>query len=258
MTTISLSSDGARARLELRAGTIVPREIERGRSFARVALVAGGALLLGGDAITIRVVVGEGCTLELEDIGGTVAYDADGEESTWTVDVVVETGGTFLWHGLPMIVADGANVSRTMRVTLAPEARACLRETVVLGRANEIGGRLRQRTDIAIAGVPAFVEELNIGDGIDIPGVIGANRVLDSVLVAGARAPFTPPPVRVLELECAGSLARYLGADTHRSPLDSVWSSWSGSIRALRGEGPAGAAVPTGRQDRLDHLAIIR
>ncbi len=220
-----------RARLDFRAGSIVPRVIEQGISSARVALVAGGALLLGGDAVRINVVVGKGCTLALEDIGGTVAYNADGERSTWTGDVVVEAGGVFLWHSLPLVVADGANVARTMRITLAATARTCLRETIVLGRVGETGGRIHQRTDITIDGRPVFIEELVIGDGIDIPGVIGANRVLDSVLVAGTRGPATPPPVRVLEFEAAGSLARHIGMSTHTSPLDAVWENWRDSIR---------------------------
>lgn len=204
-------------------------------SSARVALVAGGALLLGGDEVSIDITVGEGCTLELEDIGGTVAYDADGEQSRWTVDVVVETGGVFLWHGLPMVVADGANVVRTMRIALAVHAVACLRETVVLGRVGESGGLVHQRTDITIEGVPLFVEELVVGGGVDIPGLIGPNRVLDSVLSVGVRGLAVLPPVRVLEFECAGSLARYLGIETHTSPLDAIWENWSRDIRSRIG-----------------------
>ena len=219
MTFISLQPDHGRARLDFRAGTIVPRVIGHGVSSARVALVAGGALLLGGDEVSINITVGEGCALELEDIGGTVAYDADGEQSRWTVDVVVEAGGVFLWHGLPMIVADGANVVRTIRMALAANAVACLRETVVLGRVGESGGRVHQRTDITIASV-------------DIPGLIGPNRVLDSVLSAGVRGLAVLPPVRVLEFENAGSLARYLGMATHTTPLDAIWESWSRDIRS--------------------------
>lgn len=230
MTSISLQPTGAHARLDFHADSIVPRVIEQGVSLARVALVAGGALLLGGDTVHINITVGKDCTLELEDIGGTVAYNADGQQSTWTVNVVVEAGGVFLWHSLPMIIADGANVTRTMRITLATDARACLRETIVLGRVGETGGRIHQRTDITIDGLPVFIEELVIGDGIDIPGVIGANRVLDSVLIAGTRGPVTPPPVRVLEFEYPGSLARYLGMSTHTSPLNVVWESWRDNI----------------------------
>ncbi|MDQ1572961.1 MAG: urease accessory protein [Actinomycetota bacterium] len=231
MTSISLQPADTRARLDFRAGAIVPRVIEQDASSARVALVAGGALLLGGDAVHIDIRVGAGCTLELEDIGGTVAYDADGLLSTWTVDVKVEARGVLIWHGLPLVVADGANVSRTTRIALGAAGRACLRETVVLGRVGEAGGLVRQRTDVAIEGRPAFVEELAVGGGIDVPGVIGANRVLDSVLTVGLRGVNAPPTVTVLELESAGSLARYLGMSTHLSPLDTVWASWSQRLR---------------------------
>lgn len=250
MAYISLQPDRGRARLDFRAGAIVPRVITHGLSSARVALVAGGALLLGGDEVCIEITVGEGCTLELEDIGGTVAYDADGERSKWMVDVVVETGGVFLWHGLPMIVADGANVRRTMRIALAANALACVRETVVLGRVGESGGLVHQRTDVTIEDVPLFVEELVVGGGVDIPGVIGPNRVLDSVLSAGARGLAVLPPVRVLEFECAGSLARYVGMATHTSPLDAIWESWSRNVRSTSDGVWAAADISDEREDR--------
>jgi urease accessory protein len=236
MTSISLRLADTRARLDFRAGAIVPRVIEQDSSSARVALVAGGALLLGGDAVHIDIRVGADCALELEDIGGTVAYNADGLLSTWTVDVEVEARGVLIWHGLPLVVADGANVSRTTRIALGAGARACLRETVVLGRVGEAGGLVRQRTDVAIEGRPAFVEELAVGGGIDVPGLIGANRVLDSVLTVGLRGVAPPPTVAVLELEATGSLARYLGMSTHMSPLDAVWESWSRRLRPQTGD----------------------
>jgi urease accessory protein len=100
----------------------------------------------------------------------------------------------------------------------------------------EAGGLVRQRTDVAIEGRPAFVEELAVGGGIDVPGLIGANRVLDSVLTVGLRGVAPPPTVAVLELEATGSLARYLGMSTHMSPLDAVWESWSRRLRPQTGD----------------------
>ncbi|WP_187270751.1 urease accessory protein UreD [Lacisediminihabitans profunda] len=235
MTSISLQPSGDRARLDFRAGAIVPRVIEQGPDSARVALVAGGALLLGGDHVRIDVTVGAGCTLELEDIGGTVAYDADGERSTWTVNIVVETGGTLLWHALPMVIAHGANVDRLTRITLDAGGRVCLRESVVLGRTGEIAGRVSQRTDITMSGTPVFVEELVVGEGRDVPGLIGANRVLDSVLAVGERMPHHGSLVRVLDFEFPGSLARFLGAAAHQSPIDEVWTRWRQDLSRSNG-----------------------
>lgn len=245
MTSISIEADAGRARLDLQAGVIVPRVIERGANYARVALVAGGALLLGGDHVRIQITVGEGCLLDIEDIGGTVAYNADDTLSSWSVDIHVASAGALVWHGLPLIVSDGADVLRSLRISLAGDASACIRETVVLGRAGETGGRVRQRTDIESDGVPVFVEEVTAQGGVDVPGVIGPNRVLDSVMIAGARGSDDGHDSRVLQFERPGSLARYLGMMTHSSPLEKVWKGWRDGIMSNWNDGaPMPATAP--------------
>ncbi|MCU1440089.1 MAG: urease accessory protein [Rhodoglobus sp.] len=229
-----MSAADHRARLDLRAGAIVPREIERTEATARVALVAGGALLLGGDEVHIDVTVGAGCTLELQDIGGTVAYAADGVRSSWSVDVTIDVGGTLLWSGMPLVVATGAAVERSLRVDLAAGARAFLRETIVLGRSFERGGTARLRTDTWLEGEPLFVEELSVAGDRPVPGVIGHNRVLDSILVLGTRVP--PPgiaPANHFEFEGAGCLTRTLGRELHRESLDVAWAQVIASVPQL-------------------------
>jgi urease accessory protein len=187
-------------------------------------------LLLGGDSVTIDILVGEGCTLEIEDIGGTVAYDADDVESHWSVRIVIEAGGLLLWHGLPFVVASGANVSRRMDISLAVGARACIKETIVLGRATEAGGRARLRTEVNQSGSPLFVEELTVDGGTPTPGVIGDKRVIDSVLLVGTRAP-SAERAHTLQLDGEGSLARVLERHAHDSVLEETWLRWSGDLR---------------------------
>jgi urease accessory protein len=231
VTSISLHAADGRARLDLRAGAVVPREIERTQTRATVALVAGGALLLGGDDVHIDVTVGAGCTLELHDIGGTVAYDAEGVRSGWSVEVTIGAGGTLLWSGMPLVVATGALVERSVRVDLATGARAFLRETIVLGRSFERGGIARLRTDAWQQGEPLFVEELSIDGDRPVPGVIGHNRVLDSILVLGTRD--TPTGItagNLFEFEAPGSLARTLGSELHRESLDAPWARVIASV----------------------------
>jgi urease accessory protein len=147
-------------------------------------------------------------------------------------------------------VSDGANVLRTLRISLAEDASACIRETVVLGREREIGGRVRQRTDIESDGIPVFVEEVTAKGGIDVPGVIGHHRVLDSVMIAGARGSDDWDDSRVLQFEQSGSLARYLGMTTHSSPLETVWKSWRDGVLTNwndRAPLPAATATAQGR-----------
>jgi urease accessory protein len=237
MTHIQLSAAPGRARLITRAGVLVPRVIEVGPASARVALVAGGALLLGGDSVRVSITVGTGCTLELEDIGGTVAYNADGLRSEWLVDVTVEQKALLIWHGLPFVVAAGANVDRRTTITLhGPDSVALLRETIVLGRTGELGGSIDLRTTVQTqSGVtePLFVERLAVSGAEPVPGVLGSNRVLDSVLLLGTRAPASASHAtaardntEVLELESPASIARSLQHEAHRAVLAPIWTDW--------------------------------
>ncbi|MGN8025167.1 urease accessory protein UreD [Microbacterium sp. 22242] len=226
-TVVRIERREDRAALELRTGHLSPRPLERTADRARVALIANGALLLGGDHVRVEVCVGAGCVLELEDIGGTVAYDADGRRSSWTADVVVEAGATLLWAGLPLIAAGGSDVTRESRIRLGSGAVACLRETLVLGRHGEAGGRMTNRTRVDADGRPLLVEELRIGGGDATPGVLGAHRVLDAVALYGVRGPDVPGlDGAVLQLHGEGSIARFLGAETHLSPLSATWRAW--------------------------------
>jgi len=302
MTHIHLSAANGRARLTTRAGALVPRVIESGPAFARVAIVAGGALLLGGDSVRLSITVGAGCTLELEDIGGTVAYNADGLRSQWLVEATVEANGLLIWHGLPFVVADGANVDRRTTITLrGPGALACLRETIVLGRTGERGGTIDLRTNVhtASATMPAgqsqsapndgvaealFVERLTVRGAEPVPGVVGGNRVLDSLLLLGTRAPADasasvaaavvaavagrsvaspqagarrPVPAavlgatEVLELEGPASIARSLQHEVHRSVLSSVWNDWCAHALAAHAAG-VGGDVADGMGDEIN------
>jgi urease accessory protein len=228
MTSIRIAAGDGRPRLEFRGDTIVPRLAGYGPMSARFTLVAGGALLLGGDEVSIDVTVGAGCLLELEDAGGTVAYDADGVQSRWAVTVRVEDGGTLIWQGLPLVIADGANVVRSTQVMLGRNAVVCLRETLVLGRAGEQGGRIRQRTDVEQAGVPVFVEDLAAVGSQGVPGILGGHRVVDTLLLAGLRAP--GPVGQVLQMESPGTLGRFLGAATHQSPISASWTQWKAQV----------------------------
>ena len=253
MTDIHLSAAPGRARLTTRAGALVPRVIETGPAFARVAIVAAGALLLGGDSVRLSITVGAGCTLELEDIGGTVAYNADGLGSEWVVEAIVEENALLIWHGLPFVVADGANVDRRSTITLIGDgALACLRETIVLGRTGERGGTIDLRTTVTvqqderIAAEALFVERLTVRGAEPVPGVVGGNRVLDSVQLFGTRAPADASPAvpaaalgstEVLQLDGPASIIRSLQHEAHRSLLSPVWDEWCAHAHSVHAAG---------------------
>ncbi|HEY5882036.1 MAG TPA: urease accessory protein UreD [Nakamurella sp.] len=239
MTVIAVDPAPGRARVRHTPGPVaarVQRVDERG---ARVALVATTALLLGGDHVEFDVRVGPGAWLDIVETAGTVAYDAPGAASGWTVRADVAEGGTLTWSGEPFVIADGANVVRATTIDLAAGASACLRETLVFGRAGEAGGALRATTRVRRTGAELLVEDLDLpdSDARRAPGLLGPFRVIDTVLRLGTRAPESPalPVGTRYELAGPGTVARVLDTDTDRSGLDAVWRDWSERTRQHAG-----------------------
>jgi urease accessory protein len=217
---ISVHAGETRVRVGLVTGALAPRLIERDAVSATVALAAAQMLLLDGDEVRIEIEVGAGCTLAIEDIGGTVAYPGT---SSWQIRAWIGAGGRLLWRGLPFVVTAEARARRRTELVLGPAAVVLLRETLVLGRHGEIGGAID--SGIAAAGDdgPFLVERLEADGALPGPGVLGVHRVVDSVMAIGYRPPTGPGD---LVLEQPGAVARFLGQDAHVSGLDAVWSAW--------------------------------
>ena len=230
MTAVRLRPGPAGAALELRTGALAPRVLTAGPTSARVALVGTRALLLGGDDVRLDVAVEEGCLLELVEVAGTVAYDGRGAPASWTVRVRLAAGARLVWHGEPFVVSAGADVTRRLDVDLAPGAVACLRETLVLGRAGEEGGRVLSGTRARLAGAALLADDLDLrsADVRRSPAVLGASRCVDSLLLLGARR----QEAGSLQLDGPGTVLRWLGRRAHESPLAAAWARWSASARA--------------------------
>jgi len=188
---------------------------------ARVALVGQTALLLGGDEVELRIEVGHGAVLELSEVAGTVAYDGRGHPATWTTSITLDSGARLNWAGEPLVVADGADVTRRTSIDLAEDASATLRETIVLGRSSEVGGALLSRMRVQREGRPILIEDLLLDPrGRFGPGLLGRHRVIDSLLVFGAAPPDVGAGAVRFELaEPDSTLTRYLGSDLAESPL---------------------------------------
>jgi urease accessory protein len=231
-TVVGVQHGAGRASCTLRGGLLSPRLLTASDDEVRVSLVATQALLLGWDEVDIDIDVGPGMLLELVDTAGTVAYNSGGAPSWWRVRARVGAGAALLWQGEPLVVADGADVCRSLHVELAVGAVACLRETVVLGRSGERGGAFRTTADVRLAGAPLYREDLHLdaSDARDAPGILHGARCLDAVQLYGMRPAAEGPALR-LDLAGPGSLARYLGDDLHPSPLPAVWQEWSRQVR---------------------------
>jgi urease accessory protein len=255
------ASVSGRVRCDLHPGPLSPRVLSTGPRAARIALVATRALLLGGDHVRVEVRVGEGVELELVEVSGTVAYPGRGRPASWHVDARVGAAGLLVWDALPFVVAQEADVERRTDVVLDRDAVALLRETLVLGRTGETGGRVRSRTRVdqvcEEGGEELFVEDLDLGDDRALPGILGEDRVVDSVLLVGARPPAravasgpggtsrpsgTPAGPLRLDLDGPGAVARHLGAGTHDSGLGPVVADWAAAARDARTDHARSAA----------------
>ncbi len=231
MTRIAVHAAPGRARLQLTDGPIGVRLLRADADGARVGLVATTALLLAGDHIEIDIEVGTGAWLEVVETAGTVAYDADGVASSWTVSINVAEQGVLSWAGEPFVVAAGANVQRRTTVDLGRRAVACLRDTVVLGRSGEVGGRVVSSLSARCGGELLLADTLDLSDHNtrELPGIVGVATVVDTVTLLGARAPATPqlPAGTRFELDGAGTIARCLTAGYADSPLAAVLAAWA-------------------------------
>lgn len=231
MTRIGVHADRGRARLTLTGGAIAPRVIRSDETGARIGLVATEALLLGGDHIDIEIDVGPGCWLDVVETAGTVAYDADGVQSSWAVRINVAARGVLLWAGEPFVVSRGANVRRHTTIDLADGAVACLRETLVLGRSGESGGAIRSSMTVRRSTQALLEEDLDLTDVEvrQLPGILGSARVIDTAMMLGLRAPASAllGQGRRFDLDGPGSVARFLGSTLIASPVGPVMASWS-------------------------------
>lgn len=223
-TTIAVELLDGRHVARLTQGLLRPQLVGSSPDRCRVGLLATTALLLGGDEVGLDVRVGPGARLDLFDVAGTVAYHGRGRPSGWNVALAVEEGGVLTYAGEPLVVADGADVTRTLDVDLAAGAAAVLRDTVVLGRSGQVGGRLRSTTRVLVAGRPVLVEDQRLDpDHLRAaPGMLGAHRVLDTVLRLGPFAPAPTDATACALLDGAGTLTRWLGDSLAASPLHGV------------------------------------
>jgi urease accessory protein len=222
-TTLTVELVAGRHRVRMRSGVLRAQRLHGPPDRARVALVGQTALLLGGDAVHLDVTIGPGATLELTEVAGTVAYHGRGRSARWTASIRLDAGAQLRWPGEPLVIADGADVNRSIAIDLAEGATAVVRETIVLGRSGERGGRLRSTTTVNRVGRPVLIEDLVLDPaGRCGPGLLGDQRVLDSLLCLGPVAPSRPMDagaVRFALTDPESTLTRFLGRELADSPL---------------------------------------
>jgi urease accessory protein len=168
----------------------------------RVALVPVQAGPLNGDHDRIRLHVGAGCTLVLVPIAATLALPG-----TSCLDLHATVEGVLQLDEPPLIVAEGADVTRRTRIELARDAVATVKDIVVLGRAGEGPGRLDSELRATIDGTPLLHDALRIEPAASDAYVAlpPGHRVVGTACLLGA--PGEPP------LAGPGALRRATGPD---------------------------------------------
>jgi urease accessory protein len=240
LTRIEVVADPVRDRCVLTTGLLSPRRLPAPAGIVRVALVAASALLLAGDHVRIEVVVHGQARLEIVEPAGTVAYAMRGGSSRWDVDITLTAGATLTWHGEPFVVAEGAEVTRSTRVTLNADCWAALRESLVLGRYGEDGGTLRTSMRVHRGDDLLLAEDLDLSPRARTSwAVLGRARCLDAVMTLGSRLPESD---HTLQLEGVGSIARRLIDEQHQSDLAKVWATLPMKVSA-KATTPAADAI---------------
>jgi urease accessory protein len=163
----------------------------------RVHLVQAAGGPLGGDELGVTVRLGPGTGIQVRSAAATVVQPgATGAPARWTVTADLVDGAVLDWHPEPTVICDGAELHSSAAIALHGSARAVLRETVVLGRAGQRGGRFRGELIVERDGVPVLAHTLLL-DGADPAlagpaGTAGA-RVIGTLAVLGEG--FDDPPV---------------------------------------------------------------
>ncbi len=220
-TRIDVTCRDGRPCFRSTAGLLRAQRLHGPPDTCRVALVATTALLLGGDEVDLEVYVGPGARLELSDVAGTVAYHGRGQSAGWSTRIELGHGAGLVYRGQPFVVADGAEARRSLHLDAAPNATALIRETLILGRAGELGGSVHDRLLVRRAGREVLIEDQCLDPASrQRPGLLGTRRVVDTLLALGCDPGSVPPGATQFQLlEPGSTLTRFLGRSLADSPL---------------------------------------
>jgi len=180
----------------------------------RVLVVGSAAAPVGGDALTLDVVVGTAARLSLGTVAATMAWPGPHDSwSSFAVTAAVGAGGHLCWTPEPTIAVAGCRHRSSMTVRLDPGATAWIVEEVSLGRTGEDPGHLELEWRVERAGAVLLhhAERLGpSGPGWGSAVGNGQHRHLVAAVSVGVVAPGDGPPTSV---DASGAAARLQIAD---------------------------------------------
>jgi urease accessory protein len=183
-----------------------------------VYVVGGAYTPLGGDDLSLSIIVEPGASLVVRSAAASVALPGpDGAPSRLRVTASVGEGGSLVWHPEPGVAATGCDHHSEAIVSLDPGASLVWREEIVLGRHREDGGRWTSSLVVDLADRPLLRHRVALGAGTDwsSPAVGAGARCHGSVLVVGESLPeaHAGPRVSVMALEGPAVLVAALADD---------------------------------------------
>lgn len=173
-------------------------------------VVGGAAGPLGGDDVSLEMVVGSGAALVVRTLAASVALRgpvdrqagnrgsadlcrregvSEQPHSRFTVSASVGAGASLRWLPEPGVAASGCRHVTLSRLDLSAGATVIWRDEVVMGRHSEQTGAWACSLDVDLAGEPLLRHCMSVGPGApawDGPAVVGRARAVGSILVVGS------------------------------------------------------------------------
>ncbi|WP_319434299.1 urease accessory protein UreD [Mycobacterium sp. RTGN5] len=174
-----------------------------------VHLVSAAATPLGGDTISIRLIVEPGARLRLRSVAATVALPGAAttqSQACWHI----ETDGELDVDPEPTVVAANARHLSELTVCLAETSRLRIRERVQIGRTGEREGFWSGAMRADVAGTPLLRHRVELG-----PGAV-ADDALGTPLACVSELRYPEPAEDAagitLTLAAGGSISTWQGA----------------------------------------------
>ncbi|MEV0673810.1 urease accessory protein UreD [Mycobacterium sp. NPDC050441] len=173
-----------------------------------VHLVSTAATPLGGDTMSVRIVVEADAQLRIRTAAATVVLPGAAtlqSAAHWDLEIA----GQLDLDPQPTVVAGGSSHRTTTRLRLAESARARIRERVQIGRSGEREGFWSSAMHADAGSAPLLRHRIELGCGAVADDVLAAPRACISEL--RYPAPVFEAPGTVLALAAGGSLATWQG-----------------------------------------------
>lgn len=157
-------------------------------------LVGAGAHPIGNDRLRVELDLGIACELTVRSSAATIARPgATAGTSSMTTLARVARDATLCWLVEPGVAVSGARHESDSRVELAPSARLCWRDEMVLGRHDEVvPGSWQSRLEVRRSGRALFVGAIAAGPAHvawGSPAVLNGARAVVSLLVVDPQRP---------------------------------------------------------------------